>query len=251
VFANDISCDLRDDYRALVAEGVAEDEATRRVLAEYSDEPDQVAVWLALAASQAEIGRLDETVKAKALALIDSGEALQHWLEAGAAELRGRKATLSRLRARLVGVQRAPMKLRREWRPDTDLEPGEVLWHRAPVGARLVRVVRVVRIEKNSNGTWPIVERLVGSWEQPPSPETVASVPAETSVRTDGNPNVRVPRPMRRAVYPFHHGEPSWQAAGFGRLGRVPARPGDDRARASKDVPWRLLADEMHSVGSA
>lgn len=73
IFSNDTSADVRDEYRELVSEGRDGREATRALIEEYEDDvadpgvaPD---VWLALAATQWKVGRLEEEVKARALEL--------------------------------------------------------------------------------------------------------------------------------------------------------------------------------------
>jgi len=82
IFSDDVADDVREEYRELLGDDVPDEEATRQILAEYLREPgDETTVWLALAATQTGLGRLDDNVKAKALELFDSGAALTPWLE--------------------------------------------------------------------------------------------------------------------------------------------------------------------------
>ena len=64
IFSDDTACDIRSDYRELLEDGVGDAEATRRVIADYQhlDQDEAHVLWLALAAAQAALGRLDEAV---------------------------------------------------------------------------------------------------------------------------------------------------------------------------------------------
>lgn len=69
IFSDDTACDIRSDYRELLEDGVDDAEATRRVISEYQHLGDDEAhvLWLALAAAQSALGRLDDSVKSEAL----------------------------------------------------------------------------------------------------------------------------------------------------------------------------------------
>ncbi len=129
IFSDDTACDIRSDYRELLEDGVDPEEATRRVVSEYQHlgEDEVHILWLALAAAQSALGRLEESVKAEALRVIDGEVGLQLWAEAGAGELARRKAALTKLRKTLTGPQKPPSKVRRPWSHVTDLAPGDVL----------------------------------------------------------------------------------------------------------------------------
>jgi len=87
LFSDDLACDVRDDYRALIEDELDDDAATRQILtshAELIDDPDDgPVVWLALAVTQSRIGRLDPAVAQRALSVISSGEGLARWSERG------------------------------------------------------------------------------------------------------------------------------------------------------------------------
>jgi hypothetical protein len=117
IFADDLALDIRDAYRRLIAEGQDSAEATSKLLSEFSDEQkdddDGPIFWLALALCQWELGRLDETVKEKAVKQIDSGVAFRSWSERsdGGGDKR-RRAVLEKLRAKLIGPQPAKKNVR-------------------------------------------------------------------------------------------------------------------------------------------
>lgn len=67
LFSDDTACNVRDDYRDQIGEGLSGPEATDRLLNEWREtlrDPDDGPVfWLALAATQWRCGRLESRVK--------------------------------------------------------------------------------------------------------------------------------------------------------------------------------------------
>ncbi|HVK75731.1 MAG TPA: hypothetical protein VM734_20515 [Kofleriaceae bacterium] len=108
VFADDVARDVRQDYLASLAAGEDPARVTRRMVKEWagrgSDRDDRTVFWLALAATQWEYGRLEPTVKARALAVIDRGDDLARWEGQDGA----RRAVLGRLRTKLMSRQPRP-----------------------------------------------------------------------------------------------------------------------------------------------
>lgn len=84
IFSDDVAEDIRSDYRELLEDQVPDDEATRRIIGSYEvlDSDEEHVLWLALAAAQASLGRLDDAVKQRALDVIDHGRRLERWVEA-------------------------------------------------------------------------------------------------------------------------------------------------------------------------
>lgn len=160
IFSDDLACDIRGDYRELLEDEVPDDEACRRVIESYRHlDPDEERVlWLALAATQSSLGRLDEHVRERALEVIDTGRGLELWKEAGPRELAKRKAALSELRDQLTSLQPARKTVRRPWRYVTDLEPGDVLSFTASNNA--VAVLRVARVDEHRVNVAPIIQWL-------------------------------------------------------------------------------------------
>ena len=62
IFDGDTAADVRDDWREALLDGLEPEAATARVLERHRDAlrdaDDEVVVWLALAAAQAQAGRL-------------------------------------------------------------------------------------------------------------------------------------------------------------------------------------------------
>jgi hypothetical protein len=111
IFADDVACDVRDQYLALLAEGLDGAESSRRLESEWGDadsDPDEGPVfWIALAAVQWEYGRLQPHVAKRALAIIDRGDDLQRWQ--GAPGLAKRRSALQALRRKLESPQPKPI----------------------------------------------------------------------------------------------------------------------------------------------
>src|SRR5579863_818295 len=135
VFQDDTACDVRDDYRGYLGDGLGGPEATARVLREYASslaDPDESAVvWLALAAAQWRCGRLEPKTLENALNIIDSGSSLLRW-QSGSADYGKRRATLAKLRTQLTGPQPPAKKIRRMVLATCDWSIGDLISYRLP-----------------------------------------------------------------------------------------------------------------------
>jgi hypothetical protein len=111
LFADDDAADLREDYRAYLAEAQSDAGATDLAARNYDaslDRPGETtAFWLALAAIQWRMGRLDPRVKAVCLTIIDSGLDLEKW--ANSPDRGKRVAVLAKLR-RMISSSLPPAR---------------------------------------------------------------------------------------------------------------------------------------------
>ncbi len=105
IFGNDLACDVRAGFRALLAEGVDTPLATSRLIAEmddaFDDDDEAPAAWLALAETQWDAGRLQPSVRARALELIETGAALAAFERDAPEIVPARQKELARLAAKL------------------------------------------------------------------------------------------------------------------------------------------------------
>lgn len=241
IFSDDTASDIRSEYRALVEDQVPDQEATHRVLNEYKhlDGDEAHVLWLALAAAQSQVGRLDDHVKAKALEVIESGQGLELWEEAGARELAKRKTALEKLRATLVGPQPPRKTLRRQWRHVTDLQPGNVLSRTASSGR--VKLFRVVRIDDDRVGAAPIMEMLDWNSDRLPKGWRLRRLKA-ARLKQDYTSQVR-PAVFRVAVH--RRKDPDWRECGFQLVANVPARASDSQTQAWRYCAWTGLQREV------
>jgi len=70
IFADDLACDVRDQYYALLSMGKSDQEAYEIIMDNYKSEDldeDEPVFWFALALSQWRKGRLMESVKEEAI----------------------------------------------------------------------------------------------------------------------------------------------------------------------------------------
>ena len=115
IFSDDNAADLREDYRDLIGNGLSGSEATDRLIEEWQPDGNDgyfvATFWLALALTQWKCGRLEERVKARALAAILDGSAIEPWRE-GKTEKK-RRAVLDKVQAQLQSPQPALTKIKR------------------------------------------------------------------------------------------------------------------------------------------
>ena len=231
IFDDDLACDVRDSYRKLLEERVADDEATRRSIEDWAElGPDEESVfWLALAAAQSQLGRLDLNVRQRALEVIDSGQDFVRWRTDAPGLAVERAVVLDTLREQLAGPQPSRKTVRRPWREVTDLEAGTVLaWTASNGTVALLRVVQ--RLEDGFDHTVrPVLERLAWTGSEVPSADVLARLPAAAGAEAprraaiEGKrvPGVFIPLRSKRR-------DPDWAELGFTVCGQIPARAGDE-----------------------
>jgi hypothetical protein len=242
IFSDDTTSDIRADYREMLEDQAPADEATRRVIEAYGDlgADEEHLLWLALAAAQTQLGRLDAEVKARALDVIDSGRGLDVWEEAGARELTKRKAVLAKLRDQLTGAQPSRKAVRRPWRHETDLRPGDVLSFTASNGQ--IALLRVARIDDHRIGAARILELLDWSGRSMPALWRLRRFKA----RQGQHPGLGGPlRPETFRVGRHKQKDPDWRASGFSLAAQVPPRTGDDALQAWSYTDWRGIQADI------
>lgn len=138
IFENDVALDVQGEYEAAIEEGAKDDEATKRVLQEFSedmeDSEEEIQIWLALAAIQIERGAVQVKVRREALEVIERGADLGRWKEAGDDSVRARRDVLLVLKSNLIqsamggaGLQPPPTPKRR------NIQYAEGTWFAVPL----------------------------------------------------------------------------------------------------------------------
>lgn len=239
MFASDTATEVRDEYRAFLEDEVPDDEAARRVVAAWVDEigDEHDLFWLALAAAQSEVGRLQDDVRDRALEIIDSGRDLEAWADADARTIAQRRRALAALRERLTGPQPPRQRIRPSWRYVTDLVPGDVLFHAARTGRSTLW--RVARLDESRAGTAPVLQQL--DWHQP-------EPPAEADLSTlDALPNLRLKsKPITCFLVQKAKSEPDWRDVGFVHCGREAVRESDADVTWRGFTTWQAFAVELN-----
>jgi hypothetical protein len=175
LFSNDTSCEVREDFRELIADGVSAAEATDRLIASYEmrlppdADPDMsVDFWLALAVTQHRLGRLLPEVREAAFAAAVDPRELARWEPR---DRRKRQAALDKAVQSLQRPQPAAKPLPERIRCETALKPGQHVIYRLGSGARIV--LRVLSIHEDKGGRAPRVALL--DWDSdvlsPPDPD--------------------------------------------------------------------------------
>jgi hypothetical protein len=246
LFSDDIACDVRDEYRALIEDGADDVSATRQILDSYADalgDPDDgPVIWLALAVTQSKIGRLDPAVAARALQVIDEGEGMSRWREQGPKMTTRRGAALAKVRDQLTGPQPERRRLRPPWRHVTILQPGNVLAYRTAAGPYLL--LRVARIEDTRYGVAPILILLDFARPKVPS---IARIGRIRDRREPPSSYASLQQPWgitRYHVCVYRRSDPDYQQAGFSVMGTVSARAGDQDVKLGMSTQWSLLGPD-------
>lgn len=189
IFADDFACDLREEFRELIAEGLSSEDATQKLQAEHAieDDPDERSVfYLALAATQWKLGRLLDPIRDEAIRIIDSGEEIERWKarlidadEIGA--IKRRQAALDRLRKQLLKPQPKPKKIRVPYASRTDWEIGYAVAYRLLSGRYVV--LRVVGIIEQGRGRDALVDLADWIGDAPPTRVQIQGLPRMPTAR--------------------------------------------------------------------
>ena len=162
IFSDDLAADVRGDYRDAIGDGQTGPEATGLVLAQHADalaDPETApVVWLALAVARSRVGRLEDGVRDRAIAIIDDGTDLARWADDPRRQRR-RRAILDSARAELAGPQRKPARAPRPIRSEWPWDPGSVVAFRRDDGRfLLLRVVATMGEHGVGGGRYGVVE---------------------------------------------------------------------------------------------
>lgn len=198
IFSDDLASDVRDDYREHLADGRSGPEATDLVLVdkveELADGEAAPIVWLALAAAQSRVGRLEDRVRDRAIQIIDTDADLPRWREDPRA-LAKRQAALRRLRDELIGPQRPPRRIPKPVRSVCPWEPGSIVAFRRDDGRHLLlRLVATQGEHGVGGGRFGIFEVLDWVGRDIPELAEVDRLPAAAA------------RDWSAVGHPRHHG---------------------------------------------
>lgn len=248
LFDDDLAGDVRDIYRRLLQDRVPDDEASRRMIEDWSDlaSDEEPVFWLALAATQSDLGRLEEHVRQRALQVIDTGADLDLRRPAGDEWVTARAAVLDALRAQLTGAQPSRKAMRRPWRHVTDLTAGTVLARTRNDGVVVVLRVVTTIADLFTGAVRPVLQRLDWSGRELPPAELLDSLPVGPSVGPRGWDE---PKERRAAcvAYRVKKRDPDWLDMGFVVCGTAAPRDGDDGNWDERImfIPWDGLVREL------
>jgi len=188
IFSNDLSADVRTEYRWLLEDGVSDADAMAQVLSRFAhadrDHDDATAFWTGLAASQLQLGRLDPAVRDRAVALIDAGGDLHLWTESRDAPKR--KAALAKLRGQLFAPARPPVRVKKPKRMPSPVAAGDVCSLALDDGR--TALLHVIAVQEFRFGDFPVIEMIDSEgrpYKRPPDriPRPPQAVKPEATAR--------------------------------------------------------------------
>jgi hypothetical protein len=178
LWSDDAAADIKTLYREALEDGVDDDAAEAKVLAEFDDDLNddyqRSVVWLALAVAQSKLGRLSDRAKTEAIDVIDSGADLRRWEDADAKIVAKRRGVLAKARDQLTGEQPARKRVRKPKQTITPLKPGDVLAYRAASGRLHLLAVRA--LNETRLDVAPFVQLLDFEGTEVPEPSRIAAM---------------------------------------------------------------------------
>ncbi len=177
IFSDDDAADIRSDYRDLIGDGFSGPEATDKILSEYSPDTEDSVLWLALAAVQWRCGRLEHRVKTRALEIIRDGSDLVRWQGENPKLIPQRLRVLEKLKAQLLSEQPPESKIKQRFRSSCDWGVGEVIAYELMSGKKVL--FRIVGVQGDKGGTWPVCELLDWCGSQIPAEEVINNLPVK------------------------------------------------------------------------
>lgn len=177
LYSDDTTCDVRDDYIQHLKHGLSHGEACQKVLGRHAarlGEPEVACLaYFALADTAWKYGRLDETLKDKALSLLRAGGDLFVWERDAPRDVPARRKTLKALEARLATPQPAEKAVKvsspklRKLR--TTAPVGSVLSLELPSQRQVLLVlVGFVELEKSIDPVFSVLAQPIVSAESLP-----------------------------------------------------------------------------------
>ncbi len=177
LYDDDAGADVRNGFRAFVADGLTAEAATNALIEQWGsaldDHHEACAFWLALADTQWKLGRLEDRVRDRAAGIIASGEDLARF-EHDANLQRRRRVVLEGLGRQLATPQRPPVRIRRPFRSISPVKIGDVFsFVLADERIVFMRCVAMSDDERDSQPTAEVLDWSDGT--PPPDPRTLAA----------------------------------------------------------------------------
>jgi hypothetical protein len=178
LFSDDFACDIRDNFKELIGDGLTAQQATEQLVEAYEDEiidsEDGPVFWLSLASIQWSTGRLIGEVKQKALAIIEDGVDLLRWSD-DKKQLERRKLVLEKLKAQLQSPQSQEKKLPKVYKENSPYSIGDIFSYKHKTGN--IALLRVIDIHQDNGGRFPVCELLDFFEEEVNSDKDFSSMP--------------------------------------------------------------------------
>jgi len=186
IFSDDLAADIKGDFRDLIGDGLSGPEAVDRLTADYrealEDEHEAAVFWIALAAIQWKLGRLDDRTRQNALDVIGRGTDLSRWDDPK--DLKAREKVLKELKIQLLSPQPETKKVPRRIRSDNQWAVGEVVAFRLLSGKWTL--LRTIGHHADKGGRSAICELLDSSTREVPPVDVINRLPVRREVTARG-----------------------------------------------------------------
>lgn len=170
LFDDDCAADVRDLFKERIATGVSSTKARKELMRDFEIEskanPEYTVFWLALAATEWQLGCLEPIVLRTALRIIDSGSDLPRWGDVTNLRQR-RQKVLETLRRQLVRPNVKPSMVRPRTPRCTSWTRGSVFTYKLREGCLVL--LRVIAVCKNGVDDFPVCELLDWVGQEMPS----------------------------------------------------------------------------------
>lgn len=164
IFSDDLSCDIRDEYKQLLSEGISDEKVVKKMLKKYHFHEDELedytVFWLSFAATQWNLGRLDEIVRTKAIEIIDNESNLKLWEaeDIKKSDYNKRKKELQKLREKLISEQPKRKMIKKIEKVYTEFNKGEVYSYQ--LKSQKYIIFKVVDVHEDLSGSHAVIEIL-------------------------------------------------------------------------------------------
>ena len=198
IVSDDLAADLKGDFTDLIGDGLSTTDAVEKLIVQYrqsiNDSDDGPVFWLALAAVQWKLGRLEERTKREALRVIDGGVDLLRWDDVS--NRKKRATVLAELRERLLSPPPPPKRVPRRIRSANDWVVGEVVGFQLPSGKWTM--LRVIGHHSDKGGRFAVCELLDWTGTAPPSAELIARLPVRRGQKARGTSQFLFQEPRKK-----------------------------------------------------
>ena len=161
IYSDDLACDVRDDFKELIGDGLDSEQATSVLENEYQDainDGDENSVfWFALADTQWKTGQLIDRVLAKTLEIIDKRSDLERWKE-DPKTLKKRETAITKLKQQLLTDQPKVRRIAKVYREESKFNIGDIFSYQRKLENKAL--FRVIGIHQDKGGRSAVCELL-------------------------------------------------------------------------------------------
>lgn len=178
IYSDDIAMDVRDIYKEILGDGLSSEEATSAIIEMYNeeieDEEDGPVFWISLADTQWKCGRLLESIKQKAIEIIDSGIDLEKWKE-DKNDYKKRVKVLENLKMQLMSPQPPEKKMKKVFKSYNPFELYDAISYKLLSGK--FTILKVISEDENNGNVSPVFEVCDWVGDNIPNIEVINELP--------------------------------------------------------------------------